>query len=106
MTGDFYRSVQYPNVDRANGGSLQGLIDGLGAVQSGIAGPNTRRDHSRARSDRRSRPRWSRIVDNRASWFARSRRPVSCSWGKSEDEVVAAQRFTADSRFENSGSRD
>ena len=25
MTGDFYRSIQYPNVDRANGGSLQGL---------------------------------------------------------------------------------
>ena len=30
MTGDFYRAIQYPNVDRANGGSLQGLIDGLG----------------------------------------------------------------------------
>ena len=23
MTGDFYRSIQYPNIDRANGGSLQ-----------------------------------------------------------------------------------
>ena len=41
MTGDFFRSVQWPNVDRANGGSLQGLIDGLGAV-IGRAGPNTK----------------------------------------------------------------
>src|SRR5262245_53773988 len=41
MTGDFYRSIQYPNVDRANGGSLQGLIDGLGTV-IGRAGPNTK----------------------------------------------------------------
>jgi cyclase len=41
MTGDFYRSVAYPNVDRANGGSLQGLIDGLGRV-IGLAGPKTK----------------------------------------------------------------
>ena len=41
MTGDFFRSVQWPNVDRANGGSLQGLIDGLGNV-IGRAGPNTK----------------------------------------------------------------
>src|SRR6185503_716757 len=41
MTGDFYRAIQYPNVDRANGGSLQGLIDGLGEV-IGHAGPNTK----------------------------------------------------------------
>ncbi len=41
MCGDFYRSIQYPNMDRANGGSLNGLIDGLG-VLIGMAGPNTR----------------------------------------------------------------
>jgi cyclase len=41
MTGDFYRSVQYPNIDRANGGSLSGMLDGLGAV-IGMAGPNTK----------------------------------------------------------------
>lgn len=26
MTGDFYRSIGYPNIDRANGGSLDGMI--------------------------------------------------------------------------------
>jgi cyclase len=41
MTGDFYRSIQYPNIDRVNGGSLQGLLDGLAFV-IGIAGPDTK----------------------------------------------------------------
>ncbi|MBV8845166.1 MAG: MBL fold metallo-hydrolase [Bryobacterales bacterium] len=41
MTGDFYRSIQYPNIDRANGGSLSGMLDGL-AVVIGLAGPKTK----------------------------------------------------------------
>lgn len=41
LSGDFYRSVGYPNIDRTNGGSLNGLVDGLGAL-IGIAGPNTK----------------------------------------------------------------
>jgi glyoxylase-like metal-dependent hydrolase (beta-lactamase superfamily II) len=41
MTGDFYRSVQFPNIDRINGGSLNGMIDGLGAVIA-RSGPNTK----------------------------------------------------------------
>lgn len=41
MTGDFFRSIQFPNVDRANGGSVNGMIDGLGFV-IGQAGPNTK----------------------------------------------------------------
>jgi glyoxylase-like metal-dependent hydrolase (beta-lactamase superfamily II) len=41
MTGDFFRSVGYPNIDRANGGSLKGMVDGLNAVIN-AAGPNTK----------------------------------------------------------------
>ena len=41
MTGDFYRSIQYPNIDRNNGGSLNGMLDGLGRV-IGMAGPHTK----------------------------------------------------------------
>ena len=41
MTGDFYRSVQYPNIDRANGGSLRGMLDGI-ALVIGLAGPKTK----------------------------------------------------------------
>jgi cyclase len=41
MTGDFYRSIQYPNIDRLNGGSLNGMLAGLGRIV-GLAGPNTK----------------------------------------------------------------
>jgi glyoxylase-like metal-dependent hydrolase (beta-lactamase superfamily II) len=41
MTGDFYRSVGYPNIDRANGGTLPGMLEALGRV-IGVAGPKTK----------------------------------------------------------------
>jgi cyclase len=41
MTGDYYRSLGYPNIDRANGGSLNGMLEGLGTT-IGLAGPNTK----------------------------------------------------------------
>lgn len=41
MTGDVYCSVGYPNIDRANGGSLNGVIQGLTYIVNN-AGPDTR----------------------------------------------------------------
>jgi cyclase len=41
MTGDFFRSIQFPNIDRTNGGSLNGMLNGLGTV-IGMAGPETK----------------------------------------------------------------
>ena len=41
MTGDYYRSVGYPFADLSNGGSLRGLVDGLGFT-IGQAGPRTK----------------------------------------------------------------
>jgi cyclase len=41
MTGDYFRSVQFPNIDRVNGGSLHGMIEGLG-ITIGMAGPHTK----------------------------------------------------------------
>jgi cyclase len=41
MTGDYFRSVGYPNIDRNNGGTLNGMIEGLGRT-IGLAGPNTK----------------------------------------------------------------
>lgn len=90
MTGDFYRSVQYPNVDRANGGSLQGLIDGLGTV-IGRAGPTTKiiPGHG-ATVDRTA------VVAHRDIVLSvRDRVARLLTQGKSEDEVVAA-KVTAD----------
>ncbi len=41
MPGDFYRSEGYPNIAIQNGGSLQGMLFGLGRV-IGNSGPDTR----------------------------------------------------------------
>lgn len=41
MTGDYFRSLGYPNIDRTNGGSLNGMLAGLGTT-IGLAGPNTK----------------------------------------------------------------
>ncbi len=41
MTGDFYRSLGYPNIDRANGGTAKGMIDGFNAILQ-LSGPNTK----------------------------------------------------------------
>lgn len=41
MTGDFFRSLGYPNIDLANGGSLNGMLKGLGDT-IGMAGPKTK----------------------------------------------------------------
>jgi cyclase len=41
MTGDFYRSLGYPNIDRANGGSLDGMLSGLNKIIE-LSGPSTR----------------------------------------------------------------
>jgi glyoxylase-like metal-dependent hydrolase (beta-lactamase superfamily II) len=32
MTGDFYRSTGYPNIDRANGGTMNGMLAGFDAI--------------------------------------------------------------------------
>jgi len=90
MTGDFYRSIQYPNVDRANGGSLQGLIDGLGVV-IGHAGPNTKIIPGHGPTVDRNA-----VVAHRDMALAvRDRVARQIEQGKSEDEVVAA-KVTAD----------
>jgi cyclase len=41
MTGDFYRSAGYPNIDRANGGTLNGMVAGLNKILE-LAGPSTK----------------------------------------------------------------
>jgi glyoxylase-like metal-dependent hydrolase (beta-lactamase superfamily II) len=90
MTGDFYRSIQYPNVDRANGGSLQGLIDGLGAV-IGRAGPTTKIIPGHGPTVGRTA-----VTAHRDTVLAvRDRVAALVAQGKSEDEVVAA-KVTAD----------
>jgi glyoxylase-like metal-dependent hydrolase (beta-lactamase superfamily II) len=41
MTGDFYRSTGYPNIDRANGGTMAGMLAGFDAIVA-LARPDTK----------------------------------------------------------------
>jgi glyoxylase-like metal-dependent hydrolase (beta-lactamase superfamily II) len=41
MTGDFYRSTGYPNIDRANGGTMNGMLAGFDAIQK-LGRPDTK----------------------------------------------------------------
>jgi glyoxylase-like metal-dependent hydrolase (beta-lactamase superfamily II) len=41
MTGDVFRSLGFPNIDRANGGTLKGIVAGLDTLIA-TAGPNTK----------------------------------------------------------------
>jgi cyclase len=85
MTGDFYRSIGYPNIDRANGGSLDGMIAGLAQIVA-LAGPHTK-----------IIPGHGAIVDRNAVAAHRDmilgvREQVAklMQQGKSSDDVIAA----------------
>ena len=90
MPGDFYRSIQYPNIDRNNGGTLPGLLDGLGAL-IGRAGPNTRIIPGHGPSVDRN----AVIATRDMVLTVRDRVAALVAQGRSEDEVVSA-RVTAD----------
>lgn len=86
MVGDFYRSIQYPNVDRTNGGSVQGVIDGLNAV---IA---------LAKQTTKIVPGHGQVVDKDAVathrdmiLTIRDRVSALIAQGKSQEEVIAAK---------------
>jgi cyclase len=88
--GDFYRSIQYPNIDRANGGSLNGMIDGLGTL-IGLAGPGTKIVPGHGPVVSRTEVTAHRdmllaVRDNVAKLIAQ---------GKSQDEVLAAHPTAA-----------
>ncbi len=85
MCGDFYRSIQYPNIDRANGGSLNGMLDGLG-ILVGLAGPNTKIVPGHGPVVGRAE-----VMATRDMILAiRDRVAQMVAQGKTQDEVVAA----------------
>ena len=86
MTGDFYRSIQYPNIDRINGGSLNGMVDGLGQVIA-RSGPNTKIIPGHGPTVDRAA-----VTAHRDMLLAvRDRVSQLISQGKSQDEVLAAK---------------
>jgi cyclase len=85
MTGDFFRSLGYPNIDRANGGSLKGMLAGLG-VLAGLMGPNTKAVPGHGVVVDRNG-----IIAHRDMIMAiRDRVAQMIAQGKSLDEVIAA----------------
>jgi cyclase len=90
MTGDFFRSLGYPYFDRANGGTLKGLLDGLNVVVQ-TAGPATK-----------IVPGHGAIVDKAAVAAhrdmivaVRDRVAALMKQGKTQDEIVAAKPTSA-----------
>ena len=86
MTGDWYRSIQFPTIDRANGGSLRGLEDAMGRV-IGLCDANTKvvPGHG-ATVDRAA------LMEHRDVIVGVHRNIAALiRQGKSEDEVVAAK---------------
>jgi cyclase len=98
MCGDFFRSIQYPNIDRANGGSLNGMIDGLG-VLVGLAGPNTKIVPGHGPVVGRAE-----VMAHRDMILAiRDRVAQLVAQGKTQDEVLAAHPTADyDARIPNS----
>lgn len=86
MVGDFYRSIQYPNIDRNNGGSLKGVMDALANVVA-LAKPTTK-----------IVPGHGPVVDKTAVaanlamvTTIRDRVAALIAQGKSQNDVIAAK---------------
>lgn len=97
MTGDVFRTAGFPLVDAADGGTLNGMIDGTG-IAIGLAGPNTKivSGHGPT-SDRAGMMLWKDMIVK-----VRDRVSEMIREGKTQDEVVALH-LTAD--FEAKTSR-
>jgi cyclase len=85
MIGDFFRSLGYPNIDRANGGSLNGMLDGLG-ILIGMMGPNTKGIPGHGATVGRAQ-----LIANRDMILAvRDRVAALIAQGKTQQDVLAA----------------
>jgi glyoxylase-like metal-dependent hydrolase (beta-lactamase superfamily II) len=86
MTGDFYRSTGYPNIDRANGGTMNGMLSGFDAIVR------------LGRSDTKIIPGHGAIVDKGAvmahkemMMAVRDKVQALVRQNKTQDEVIAAK---------------
>ena len=85
MTGDFYRSTGYPNIDRANGGTMNGMLAGFDLIAK------------TGKADTKIIPGHGAIVDKAAvaahkamMTAVRDKVAALAKQNKSEQEVVAA----------------
>ncbi len=86
MTGDVYRSTGFPNIDRANGGTLKGITAGLDTIIA-AAGPNTKILPGHGDIVNRAA-----VVEHRAVLVAvRDRVAKMIQEGKTQEQIVAAK---------------
>ena len=99
MVGDFYRSIQYPNIDRNNGGSLKGMVAGMNQVIA-LAKPSTK-----------IVPGHGPVVDKTAVASTvelintiQTRVAALIAQGKTQEEVIAAKPLAdLDARVKEAG---
>jgi len=86
MTGDYYRSLGYPNIDRMNGGSFDGMARGL-AITASLAGPNTKIIPGHGATVDRN----AVMAQRDLMLVIRDRVAKLIQQGKSQEEVLAAK---------------
>lgn len=86
VAGDLFRSIPYPHIDLAGGGTLQGFIDGLGVI-IGMAGPNTKIISGHGPVADRA----TAIAQRDLALTVRERVAALMAQGKGVEEVVAAK---------------
>jgi glyoxylase-like metal-dependent hydrolase (beta-lactamase superfamily II) len=85
-TGDVFRSVGYPNIDRANGGTLKGLLESMQTFLDN-AGPNTKVSPGHGAVTNRAA-----IVAHRDTIVTvRDRVAKAMMEGKTTDQIVASK---------------
>jgi glyoxylase-like metal-dependent hydrolase (beta-lactamase superfamily II) len=85
MAGDYFNSDQYPYIDREDGGTLKGMLDGM-SLLIGMAGPNTKivPGHGTVADRKRA------IEVRDLILVMRDRVAAMVAQGKTLDEVIAA----------------
>lgn len=86
MTGDYYRSLGYPNIDRMNGGTFDGMARGL-AITASLAGPNTKIIPGHGATVDRN----AVMAQRDLMLVIRDRVAKLIQQGKSQEEVLAAK---------------
>ena len=86
MVGDFYRSAGYPNIDRANGGTMKGMLEGFNTVME-VANPTTKivPGHGAVVDEKA-------VAEHRAMFVAlRDRVAALLKKGQTQEQIVASK---------------
>jgi glyoxylase-like metal-dependent hydrolase (beta-lactamase superfamily II) len=86
MTGDVFRSVGFPNIDRANGGSLKGMLAAFDTLIA-AAGPKTKVLPGHGPITNRA----GLIAHKRMTLALRDRVTKMIAEGKTQEQIVAAK---------------